>query len=225
MERMLGGKRERREPLPPRAVRLVVHRPAALVLHDVALRVELLLRHRGKQLAHAIGLEPERGRELVGRHRLEVVRALEPGGAVQRAAGALHELEMLVGADVGRALKEHVLEQMGKAGATGALVRRADVIPEIHGDDGCRVVLGKRDGESVRQPKRLDRNSHAGNLHYFSNLWNPRRAHRDAAPLDTLPLGGTCSRPARAHARECGARGRTVLRLSIPQRVFTRWRA
>src|SRR3712207_7165443 len=43
-----------------RSVRLVVHRPAALVLHDVALRVELLLRHRRQQVAHAVRLQPER---------------------------------------------------------------------------------------------------------------------------------------------------------------------
>ena len=120
-------------------------------MHDVALRVELLLRHRGQQLAHAIRLEPERELELVRRHRLEVVRALEPRRAVERAAGALHELEVLVRFDVGRALKEHVLEQVREAGAPRRLVGRPDVIPEVHGDDRRRVVLGQRDEQPVRR--------------------------------------------------------------------------
>ena len=142
-----------------RAVRLVVHRPAALVLHDVALRVELLLRHRRQQIAHAIRLEPERELELVRRHGLEVVRAVEPGRSVQRAAGALHQLEMLVRADARRALKEHVLEQVRESRAARPFVRRADVIPQVHGDDRRRVILGEGDEQPVVEPERLDRES------------------------------------------------------------------
>ena len=84
------------QPFPPRAVRLVVHRPAALILHDVALRVELLLRHRRKECAHAVGLQPEGDRQLVRRNRLEVVRTIEPGRAVERPARSLHQFEVLV---------------------------------------------------------------------------------------------------------------------------------
>ena len=55
------------------------------------------------------------------------------GRAVQRAAGALDELEVLVRRDVLGALEEHVLEEVREARASLALVRRADVIPEIDG--------------------------------------------------------------------------------------------
>ena len=89
-----------------------------------------------EQIAHAIGLEPERELELVRRHRLEVVRAIEVGRAVDvAAAGAFDGLEVRVARHVLRALEHHVLEQMREAGAPGFLVGRADVIPEVHGDE------------------------------------------------------------------------------------------
>ena len=44
--------------LVPGPVRLVVDRPAALVLHDVPLVVELLLGHRRQEAGEPIGLEP-----------------------------------------------------------------------------------------------------------------------------------------------------------------------
>src|SRR5690242_1748913 len=43
---VLLGKSQRGQPLPPGPVGLIVDRPASLVLHDVALGVQLLLRHR-----------------------------------------------------------------------------------------------------------------------------------------------------------------------------------
>ncbi len=46
-------------------VRLIVVTLAALVLHDVALRLELRLVERVEEEAHAIRLEPERGLEIV----------------------------------------------------------------------------------------------------------------------------------------------------------------
>ena len=160
VEGMVRRVAERGELLPPRAVGLVVHRPAALVLHHVALRVELLLRHRGEEAPHAVGLEPERELELVRRQRLEVVRAVEPGRAVERPAGALHELEVLVRRDVGRALEEHVLEQVSEPGATGTLVGRADVVPEIHRDDRRGVIFGQGHPQPVGELERLDGNAH-----------------------------------------------------------------
>ena len=123
VEWMARREAEGRKSLPPAAIRLVVHRPPTLVLHDVALRVELLLRHRRQQIAHAIRFEPECQLELIRRHGLVVVGAVEPGGAVERAARPLHELEVLVCADAGRALKQHVLEQVGEPRAAGAFVR------------------------------------------------------------------------------------------------------
>src|SRR6185312_9221125 len=106
-------------------------RPPALVFHHIALRIELLLRHCWQELAHSVGFQPQRERYLVGRHSLEVIRTVEPRGSVERAARTLDQLEMLVRANVGRSLKEHVLEQMREPRAAGPLVRRPDMIPEI----------------------------------------------------------------------------------------------
>jgi hypothetical protein len=110
--------------------------------------------------SHAVGLQPERQRELVRRHRLVVVGAVEPGGAVERAAGPLHELEVLVGLDVRGALEEHVLEQVREAGASLALVRRADVVPQVHRDDRRGVILREHDQQAVGEAVAFD-----GNLH------------------------------------------------------------
>jgi hypothetical protein len=57
----------------------------------------------------------------------------------------LNELEVFVRVDIGRALKQHVLEKVRESRAAFAFVRRANVIPQVHGDDGRRVVLGERD--------------------------------------------------------------------------------
>ncbi len=175
VERVLRRIRQRGEALPPGAVRLVVDRPAALVLHDVALGVELLLRHRREQPAHAVGLEPERDRELVRRHGLEVVRAVEPGRPVQRPAGTLHELEVLVRRDVRRSLEEHVLEQVREAGASGALVRRADVIPEVDRDERRGVVFRQGDAEAIRKTIGLERDAHPGSIPAAPDSAKPMR--------------------------------------------------
>jgi hypothetical protein len=114
---------ERRKLFPPCPVGLVVDRPAPLIFYDVALGVELLLCHRGKKRSHAVRLEPESELELIRWDCLEIIRPLEPGASVESSAGSLHELEMLVGLDVLRSLKEHMLEEVGKSGPASSLVR------------------------------------------------------------------------------------------------------
>ncbi len=59
------------------AVRPVLGALPPLVPHDVLLVRQLGLIDRLEQVSHAIGLEPERELELIGRHRLEVVGAIE----------------------------------------------------------------------------------------------------------------------------------------------------
>jgi hypothetical protein len=49
---------------------------------------------------------------------------------------------VLVQPDMGRALKEHVLEQVRESGSAGSLICGSDMIPEIHRHDGRGVVLG-----------------------------------------------------------------------------------
>ena len=100
MERMVLGKGECRQALPPRAVRLIVDGPSTLVLHDVALRVEFLLCHGGEQLPHPVSFEPEHNTEVVRRNRFKIVRPIQPGRAIERAARALDDLEVFVRGDV-----------------------------------------------------------------------------------------------------------------------------
>src|SRR6185437_17047762 len=49
------------------------------------------------------------------------------------------------------ALEHHVLEEVREAGAPSTLVQRADVIPEIDGDERQTMVLVRDDSEAVRQ--------------------------------------------------------------------------
>src|SRR5207247_1507115 len=63
-------------------IRLVVHPQALLLLHGLALVLEVLRRDRER--AHPVGLEPQRQIEPVRRHRLVVARVTVVGRPVQR---------------------------------------------------------------------------------------------------------------------------------------------
>ena len=79
------------------AVRLVLDALAPLVADDVLLVRQRRLIDLVEQVAHAIGLEPQRQLELVRRDGLEVVGAVEVGRAVDVArAGGLEQLEVRV---------------------------------------------------------------------------------------------------------------------------------
>ena len=192
MVRMRGRVRERRQLFPPGAVRLIVHTPSPLVLHHVALRVQLLLRHRGQQAPHAIRFQPQCQCQLIARHRLEVVRAIQPRRSIQRAAGALHQLEMLVRLDVGRALEEHVFEQVRESRAAFALVGTADVIPEVHRHQRGDVIFGIGDAQPVGQCLGLDRYLHMGCKIPLRVTGVPRSSYsrRGSRICQTLMIGG-----------------------------------
>src|SRR5207253_775545 len=71
------------------------------------------------------------------------------GRSVEHASDGLHVAEVFVVSDVLRAGEQHVLEEMRETGAAGALVLRADVIPEIDGDERSGMVLVQDDRQSV----------------------------------------------------------------------------
>ena len=148
---MILGEHMRLELLVPGSVRPVVVRPAFLVLHDLALVVEVLLRQCIEQRAHPVGFQPQRELELVRGHRLVVVRPIEPGRAVHRAARRLDQGDMLGLADVRRAFEHHVLEEVRETGLARHLVLRSDVVPDVHRDDGDEVVLGQDQAQAIRQ--------------------------------------------------------------------------
>ena len=122
---------------------------ALLVLHDAALLVEHLLVDGAEQMAHAVGFHPQRHVERRGRHVLEVVSAIEPGGAIELGgAGGFHGLEPVV-LVVLRAVEHQVLEQVRKAGAARALVLAAHVVPDVDRHHGRLVVLVHDEREPV----------------------------------------------------------------------------
>ena len=123
---------------------------AALVADDVALVGEFFAVEAFEEESHAIALEPEGEFELIAGHGFEVVGAVEVGGAVDvGCAGAFDVFDVGFFADVLGAFEHHVFEEVGEAGAAGALVERADVIPEVDGDEGEAVVFVHEDEEAV----------------------------------------------------------------------------
>jgi hypothetical protein len=54
-----------------------------------------------------------------------------------------------------RALKHHVLEEMRETCPAGLLVRRPDVIPEVHGHERKPVIFAQDHVQAVRQRELL----------------------------------------------------------------------
>ena len=135
---------------------VLVHTPvgvvltlALLVLHCAALRIQFLLPDRAEQVAHAVGLHPQRGVQRSARHGLEVVGAVEPGGAVHVGGADLFERLVISALVVLRAGEHQVLEQMGEAGLAGRLVAGADVVPDAHCHHLRLVVFVHHHGQAV----------------------------------------------------------------------------
>ena len=100
MVRVIGIVGQVQQPLEGGSVGDIVVTLAALFLHHLALDIEFLLRQRGEEVPHPIGLQPEAEREVIRRQRLEVIRPIEERRPVQDAADRLHIAEVLVVADV-----------------------------------------------------------------------------------------------------------------------------
>src|SRR5688572_28316280 len=87
----------------------------------------------------------------MGRDDGVVVREIEPRRSVQYAAVGLNELDEFHLAQVLRALKHQMLEQMGEACSVARLNSKSDVV--VNGDDGKgRTPFGREDdAKTVRQ--------------------------------------------------------------------------
>ncbi len=146
-----------------------------LVAHHRHLAVEVFPGHPG--IDHAVGFQTERPVELllVGGKGFEIIGAVERSRAVEAGTVALElvlDLRM-----PGRALEQHVLEQVRHAGFAVALVARADQVGNIDGDGVLRGVGKEQDLEPVRQPvlgNALDRGD-------FADRFGIRRACRNGA--------------------------------------------
>ena len=121
-----------------------------LVPDDGHLAVEIGL--GDERVHHAIRLEVERPAKILvrGRERLEVVRAIEPGGTV-RTRAVLGQLLRDV-AMAGRPLEHQMLEQVRHAGFAVALMAGADLICHVDRDRLLRLIRKEQDLKAVGQP-------------------------------------------------------------------------
>ena len=132
---------------------------ALLVLDHPAFALEALLGDPGGEEPHPIGLEEERPFERRHRHVLEEVRPVRIGRAV-----AVVRAEVVHGlAEPARmvlaAVEEEVLEQVREAGLAALLVTRADVVPDVHGDDRRRVIFVDDQAQAVVERELLVRDA------------------------------------------------------------------
>jgi hypothetical protein len=147
---MVGRKRLGLDLFAGTPVRLVLAL-ALLVLHHATLLVELRHADRTEQMAHAVRLHPQRHVQRGGRHGLEIVGAVKPGGAVLvGGTGQFEGFEVFV-LVILRALEHQVFEQMREAGFAIRFVRRADVVPDADRHHGCLVVFVHHHGQAVGQ--------------------------------------------------------------------------
>ena len=132
-----------------KTVGLVLVGLAPLVLHDVALEIHLWFVHSGEQPSHAISFEPDHEGERRAWAGFVVVRAVFGRGAVVVGSGRLEEPVELRVFGVLRAHEHQVLEEVGEACAPGFFVARADMEPDVGGDDGGRVILMNDEGQPI----------------------------------------------------------------------------
>ena len=121
---------------------------AALILHHVALNVQLALGQDFQQKAHPVRLQPQRQLKAVGRDVLPVVGSVRRGGAVEIRADLLKRVEV-AGVVVLRPLEHDVFEKVGEPRLAGLFVLRADVIPHVDRRHGQRPVLGQYHVQAV----------------------------------------------------------------------------
>ena len=124
---------------------------ALLVLYHAALFVEPLLGDDAEQMTHPIGFHPQRHVERRFRNVLKIIRPVEPGGAVDAGrADPLERFEPFV-VVVFAAVEHQVFEQVRKTRLARFLVLRADVIPDVDGNDRCLAVLVDDEPQPVVQ--------------------------------------------------------------------------
>jgi len=128
-------------------IRLVVALPL-FILDHAALFIELVLRDRAEQVAHAVRFHHQRAVERAGGDRFDVVGAIVPGRSVGRGRTGRFEgnIEIL---DVLAAAEHQVLEQVGEPGASARFVLRSDAVVQRDADDRALAVGMNQRGQPV----------------------------------------------------------------------------
>ena len=97
------------------AVRLGITLPL-FILDDANLIIEFLLRHRTKQIAHPVTFKEERAVKRCGWHRLEIIGAVKPCGAVKISRANLLKRFKKITRRIFRTIEHQMLKQMCKSG-------------------------------------------------------------------------------------------------------------
>ncbi len=154
-----------------------------LVQHHFALVGELGVRQRRQQVAHAVGLHPQREIQRVRRNHFPVIGAVRVRGSVQRGARFLQRVKVPAVVML-RALEHQVFEEVGEPGASGDFVLGSDVIPDVDRDNGKGVILVNQDVEAIGQRVLAERNVHG----YQATI---ARSRRRSAPPRRRPVTGS----------------------------------
>ena len=128
------------------------------ILHDAALGIELGLRDRAQQMAHPVRFQEQRAIERAGRHRLEIIGAVEPGRPVPVGRADILEPPEERPVGIFRSIEHQMLEQMGKARLARRFVARSDMIPDRHRHHRRLAIGMDDDTQPVLQPELLIRN-------------------------------------------------------------------
>ena len=120
------------------------------VLDNAALFIELVLRDRAEQMAHAVAFHEQRQIERAGGHSFDIVGAVEPGRTVGRGRPGALERNIETG-NVFRPAEEQVFVKMGKPGAPARFVLRSDPVIERDADNRCLAIRVDDGGQPVGQ--------------------------------------------------------------------------
>ena len=153
-----------------------------LVEHDVALVLELRVGERRQQVAHPIRFHPHGELERIRRHDLPVVGAIGVGRTVEQRARRLQRMEEALVVML-RALEHQVLEEMGEARAAGPLVLRADVVPDVHRNDGAVLVRMDQHVQAVVESVANEWNVHVGSAAVGLIVWQSAQRKPLSVPL------------------------------------------
>src|SRR6185437_8881915 len=151
------AKRDGRQIEPGKAaVRLVQNVDADFFFDDIALIAEVFV--VDFEGTHAIGFEPKNSFESVGGNDFEIVGEVVIGGTVENPAGGVDKANVFHLAGVLGALKHHVFEKMGEAGASTRFEAKTDLVINAHSGDGRGVVRRDNDAKAVGERFSFDGN-------------------------------------------------------------------
>ncbi len=111
---------------------MVVNPLPTLVFDRFALYFKLFPGDRFEQKAHAVGLQPQSGFQLVDRQCFIVIGTVRIGGAIECATRVGNQLEMLFISHVRGTLEHHVFKKMCKTRTPDLFAAGADVVGHIN---------------------------------------------------------------------------------------------